>query len=278
MTSQSEEALYRLDSGRFVPTELTRGPWTPDAQHGGAPSALLAYVGETFEAPVDEAGRSALQVARVTVELMRPVPLTPLQVEARWLRPGRKVQLVGVSMHAGDSEVARATLLRVRRKAIPLPGSLPAEDRVQADAPAPPAGGVSSLPPWAHALSEPAFHSHAVEHRFVRGGFDVPGPSRDWIRLRIPLLSGQLTSPLCRVMAAADFGNGVSWELSRSDGYQFINPDLTVYLHRQPAGEWICLDAATYASDDGVGLAESMLFDERGPVGRSLQSLLLDRV
>jgi hypothetical protein len=57
----------------------------------------------------------------------------------------------------------------------------------------------------------------------------------------------------------------------------FINPDLTIYLHRRPAGEWVCLEAITYAQPHGIGMAESRLWDERGPIGRSVQSLLLDR-
>src|SRR5438128_2083518 len=87
--------------------------------------------------------------------------------------------------------------------------------------------------------------------------------------------AGEPTSPLCRVAAAADFGNGISWVLSRLEGYTFINPDLTIYLHRMPAGEWVCLEAATWPSPDGIGFCESRLWDERGLIGRALQSLLL---
>jgi hypothetical protein len=128
--------------------------------------------------------------------------------------------------------------------------------------------------PWG--TSGSAFHSDAVEHRFVAGGFDRPGPSTDWIRLRVPLVAGEPLSPLARVVAVADFGNGISWVLSRNDGYRFINPDLTVYLHRLPAGEWVCLEAATAVEAHGIGLAESRLWDEHGPIGRALQSLLLE--
>ena len=92
----------------------------------------------------------------------------------------------------------------------------------------------------------------------------------------MPLVAGEPTSPLCRVAAAADFGNGISWVLSRNDGYRFINPDLTIYLHRHPVGEWVALEAATTPTAR-LGLAESRLYDERGPIGRSVQSLLVER-
>lgn len=113
--------------------------------------------------------------------------------------------------------------------------------------------------------------------RFVRGTFAEPGPATAWIRLKVPLVARETTSGLSRVAAAADFGNGISWVLSRRDGYRFINPDLTLYLHRHPLGEWIALKATTSPDPLGVGLAESRLYDERGPIGRSIQSLLVER-
>lgn len=111
----------------------------------------------------------------------------------------------------------------------------------------------------------------------MRGSFEEPGPATAWIRLRVPLVAGEAISPLCRVATAADFGNGISWVLNRRDGYRFINPDLTIYLHRHPAGEWVGLESVTLPEPFGVGMAESRLYDERGPLGRSVQSLLIER-
>jgi hypothetical protein len=257
------EAIYEIDSERFVPTELARGPWTPEAQHGGPPAALLARALERYQ---DGEG---MFVARLTVELLRPVPLTLLTVVARMTRPGRKVQLIEASMNAGETEVARAVALRIRRADVELPSGL-----VASPPPAGPEQGKSIESPFA---GYAGFHNYGVEHRFVAGGFDRAGPATDWIRLRVPLIAGEPTSPLCRVVVAADFGNGVSWVLPRTEGYQFINPDLTIYLYRLPQTEWVCLEAATSAAGHGVGLAESRLWDETGPIGRSLQSLLIDR-
>ena len=259
-------AIYTPDGDRFVPTDLARGPWTPDAQHGGPPSALLALAAERFE----DGERTF--VARLTIELLRPVPLVPVVVRSRFTRPGRKVQLVESTLLAQDVEVARGVALRMRREAVPLPADLPA-----AAPPPGPRSGEASAPPWSQQIDYEAFHNRGVEHRFVAGGFMSAGPATDWIRLRVPLVAGEETSPLSRVAAAADFGNGVSWVLSRNDGYAFINPDLTIYLHRHPVGEWVCLDAATSVGPQGTGLAESRLFDEHGSIGRSVQSLLIER-
>jgi hypothetical protein len=264
------------DPNLYRPTELTRGPWSPDAQHGGPPSALLAMALEAHDD--DKASRrpdgsdDAMFVARLSVELLRPVPLAPLAVAVRVDRPGRKVQLLSATLSAAGKEVARATALRIRRAHIELPeGCFPS-----LEPPALPSSGYETSTPWRHG-NLPSFHSHAVDHRFVAGGFDRPGPATDWIRLRVPLVAGEETPPVSRVAAAADFGNGVSWTLSRVDGYVFINPDLTLYLHAYPAGEWVCLDAVTYPQPHGVGLAESRLWGEQGALGRSLQSLLIER-
>lgn len=261
-----DDALYLPDGDRFVSTDLTRGPWTPDAQHGGPPAALLARAIDR------EGGGDGMMVARLTVELLRPVPVAPLTVATRLARPGRKVQLVEASLRAGDVEVARATGLRIRTAVLPLPA--PSE----AGQPPPlPDTGTASLPPWAQAVSYRSFHRDGAEHRFVAGSFENPGPATDWIRLRVPLVAGESTPPLARAAAAADFGNGISWTLSRQEGWEFINPDLTVYLYRLPADEWVCLEAVTWTGPHGVGLAESRLWDRHGPLGRSLQSLLLER-
>lgn len=260
------DAIYLPEGDLLRPTPYARGPWTPEAQHGGPPAALLARAVERFEGGADKL------VARLTIELLRPVPLVPLAIRTRLVRPGKKVQIVEASLLAGDVEVARCTGLRMRRSAVPLPADLP---RV---APPPgPSSGQAGQPPWAAQVGYDAFHNRGVEHRFVAGSFAAAGPATDWIRLRVPLVAGEETSPLCRVVAAADFGNGVSWVLSRNDGYAFINPDLTVYLQRYPEGDWVCLDAATHVGPDGTGIAESQLFDERGPIGRSVQSLLIER-
>jgi hypothetical protein len=95
------------------------------------------------------------------------------------------------------------------------------------------------------------------------------------MRMGVPLLPGEEPSPLQRVLVAADSGNGVSAALDWRR-YLFINVDLSVHLHRMPEGEWVCLDAVTLPQPNGVGMADTALFDERGPIGRAAQTLLVD--
>ena len=259
------DALFRRDGAGFVPTELSRGPWSPDALHGGPVAALLAGLAEALPRP------GPMHPARLTVELLRPVPLAPLRGEARVLRPGKKVQLAESSLHAGSRELARATLLFVRSAELPLPE---VHGGGRAAVPPGPETVPRTRPAWDSGT--PAYHRDAVEHRVVRGAWGLPGPCTDWIRLRVPVVGGEAASPLQRTAAAADFGNGISGALPFGE-WRFINPDLTIHLQRLPRGEWVCLDAVTWPEGQGAGLAESELFDEAGRLGRSLQSLLLEK-
>src|SRR5919107_73071 len=82
------EAFFLLDGGRYAPTVLTRGPWDPGAQHAGPPAALLGRELERCEPS------EGTHLGRVTFEILRPVPLEPLEVDARVVRPGRSVELL----------------------------------------------------------------------------------------------------------------------------------------------------------------------------------------
>jgi len=260
------DALFRPDGDRFIPHDLTRGPWAPDAMHGGPVAALLARAVERVETP------GPMQGARLTVELLRPVRLVPLTVETRVLRPGKKVQWVEGRLLADGTEVARATLLRIRTAEIPWPART-AGGSTALPFPGPEAGTAVSAP-WSRDYP-PAYHSTATEHRVIRGTWGALGPSTDWVRLRLPIVPDETPSPLQRVAAVADFGNGISSALP-FESHRFINPDLTITLHRLPATEWVCLDATTYPEPHGVGVAESIVYDERGRIGHAAQTLLLE--
>jgi Thioesterase-like superfamily len=256
------DAFYEpLGGGRFRATEHTVGPWEPDAQHGGPPSALLGREIERCEP------RPGWLVARTTVEILGPVPVAELEVHARLTRPGRSVELLTAELSAGGRVVARAHAWRIRQD-----GAL----AVEASLSPPPSrpDDVRTLDVLAEEWS--AGYLRAMEWRYVSGEFDRPGPATLWARPRLPLVADEEVSPLQRVLLLADSGNGVSGELDLRQWY-FINPELTVHLYREPVGEWLCLDARTSLGPRGVGLAESRLYDERGAVGRGAQALLIAR-
>jgi hypothetical protein len=222
-------------------------------------AALLARTVESAPSP------APTQLVRLTVELLRPVPVRPLSVTATVTRPGKKVQIVEAMVSFEGAEVARARGLRIRV----APVDVPAQEPVPQSPPLP-AGAASPM------VGQPrtAF-ADAVELRFVTGGWEEPGPVTMWTRLTVPVVAGEQPSPMQRVAAAADFGNGVS-RIVDFDTHIFINPDLTVALSRLPDGEWIGFDTVSRLSGDGYGQAESLIFDHAGPVGRAVQSLLVE--
>jgi Thioesterase-like superfamily len=254
------DAFYVPEGGRFVPTELTRGPWDPDAQHAGPPSALLGRALERHEA---EGGR---QMGRVTFEILRPIPIAPLSVSVRTLRGGRSVELLEATLSDERGDVIRANAWRLRTRALDLPGDLARE-------PAPPGPEEGAERDFFPTGQDVGYHT-AIDLRFLSGGFLEAGPARVWMRLRVPVVEGEDPSPLQRVLAAADSGNGVSAALDYRR-FVFINTDLSVHLHRMPAGEWVLLDAVTTPEPEGVGMAESALYDERGRIGRAVQTLMV---
>jgi hypothetical protein len=259
-TSGAEAFFERLADERFAPTEYTRGPWDPGSQHAGPPAALLGRA-----VLLRPGARADMRVARINFEILRPVPLRPMAVTTRLLREGRSVELVEASLVPdGGDEVMRATALRIRT----VPGSAPEVVVADAALRAPETGRPQPFfpVPW-----EVGYHT-AMENRFATGAFVDKGAATCWLRMRVPLVAGEKPAPLDRVLVAADSGNGVSNVLDFST-HLFVNADLTVHLHRYPIGDWVCLDARTSIEADGVGMAESALHDERGPIGRAVQSL-----
>lgn len=254
------DAFYEPDGQRFISTPWTTGPWGPGLQHAGPPSALLARAFESFEP-------DGMLLARITIEILRPVPVAPLRIETTVARPGKKVQFLEGALFADDDCVARASAWRIRRAPAPV---------TTATDPGVPPGDPEQLTAMEFPDAVPKeCYVRAMELRFARGTFFEPGPAAAWGRSRIPLVAGEALSPAQRVLALADSGNGISLVLDMRT-HVFINTELTVHLFREPVGEWVCLDATTHLSADGVGLAESTLWDTRGRIGGGRQALFVD--
>lgn len=250
------EAIFERRGDHFVATSLARGPWDPNAQHGGAPAALIGGELERHEPNPD------LRVVRITYELLRPVPLGELHIHTEITRPGRRVQLLEATLSGPNGTVfVRARAVRVARA--PLGAGTPLEET-----PAGPETAQASPAPW----GAEALPGGAVEIRFTDGALTERGPATAWFRLRVPVIAGEEPTPLQRMLVAADFPNGISSELSW-DKWLFINPDLTVYMERDPVGEWVALKAHTRITEGGSALAQASIFDTQGRIGRSLQSL-----
>jgi Acyl-CoA thioesterase C-terminal domain/Acyl-CoA thioesterase N-terminal domain len=276
----------RQDDGQsFAPTGHARGPWDPRALHGGAPAALMTAAFERMRPGAE------LRIARLGFEFLRPIPLAPLKLSTRIVRPGRRVQELAGELTApcggdgGDGDgaqiVCRASALRVQE----VPAGIPASDEQPAGASSAQgaerdAPGAMGTPADGTAVRfsldgsrEPSFAASAMEMRWLDDPWTL-GPARVWMRLRHPLLPGEELTPLARLAASADFGNGVSAALP-FERFLFINADLSIHLQRPPRGEWIGLQARTLLHGGGTGLAESVLHDVHGPVGRAFQTLVV---
>ena len=254
-------SLFVPDGDTWVPTDNARSPWGPDALHGGTAAALIARDMER-----DAEG---MRLVRLSIELLKPIPTAPLTLTTRTTRPGKKVQLVETTITSGGAEVTRAVGLRVRRATLDLPA-----DSVDEGEPMPPPdSGRLFRMKWPYT----AFHTDGMELRFVEGEFMSRGPAAAWFRLREPVVPDEEPSPFMRVAAAADFGNGLSQMLPMGE-WLFINPDLTVTVHREPDGEWIGVRARTFLDGSGAGLSETELHDVHGRVGRGTQSLFVNPI
>lgn len=255
-----DEAFYLPTSrpGVFESTGATVGPWDPNLQHGGPPSALLARAAETTESAWPGT------VVRMAVEILGPVPAAEVTINSQVVRSGRSVEMIEAELVAGARTAVKARAWRIRAAALDLPDTVPSAQ----PAPAMPSG--SDEVPWGAPFLD------AMELREAAGSWREPGAATCWFRQRIPLVAGEEPSGLQRLMAVADCGNGLSNVLA-FDGWTFINPDLTVHLERYPQGEWICLEAATSIDPSGFGLAQSTLYDTHGSVARGAQSLFVSQ-
>ncbi|NUW30686.1 thioesterase family protein [Nonomuraea sp. SMC257] len=252
-------AMYEaLGAGRYLATESTQGPWDPGAQHMGPVTALIAHE------LAATAPRPGLELSRLVVDVFGPVPVGELEVRTDVARDGKRVQCLSASVSSGGREHCRATAWRIRESstpATPVPGP-------PAPVPPPSPGQRDS---W---LGSGFGYGRAMDWRFVTGHPLEVGPATVWGRLTVPLVEGEETTPLERLAVFADSGNGVSPAVDFAT-HLFVNVDLTISLFRAPAGEWICMDAATVVGPSGRGLTRSTLYDESGEVGTATQTLFV---
>lgn len=248
--------LFARDGNFFVPTTIARGPWTEHATHGGPPGALLAHAIESQRTDPE------LFVSRITIDLFRPVPIKPLELRTNLVREGKRIKLVDAFILSDGVAVARASGLMLRKN----PG-MSGETTLSAS---------RSIPPWEsvpvkHFIDEPLegverFHAVMQVRRI-----DPPRqgePMAAWIKLPVTLLPDTPLTPLERVSGVADFSSAMGM-LSRGVRASFINADISIALHREPEGEWICLESAGRGDHDGISSSSVHLHDSRGLFGHA---------
>ena len=253
-----ESSFYEAAGpGSYLATAASSGPWDPAAQHGGPPSALAARELERHE-PAD-----GMRLARVAVDILRPVPVGRITARTRTVRPGKRVALLETVLESDGQEVLHARGWRLAISDVPPISS------AEPVAPMPDKGEPARFP-GAHVDG----YLSNVDWRFVYGNFADPGPCRAWARSRLPLLPGEELSPMVRALLLADCGSGISSALDPRE-FIFINVDLTVILQRDLAGDWLMLDAVSTMGGTGTGLCETVLADPAGIAGAAVQTLLV---
>jgi hypothetical protein len=259
MKSGSDGSFY-LPTGpsdRFESTAATAGPWSSEAQHGGPPSALLT---RGLEQLVD----ADRVIGRISIDLLGPVPVGPLSVSRSVVRPGRAVSLLTASLY---DETAGRECATARAWVLPRADSGPGVSEPLSHGPAD--GVATPLPPsWSHGYVD------SVEWRWVKGAVNESGPATVWMRPLRPLVPGEELVGVPLLMTCIDSASGASAVLDPAE-WSFMNTDLTVIVLREPVGEWVCLDAETTLTSTAVGVATSTVYDERGIVARSVQTLLI---
>jgi hypothetical protein len=257
-------SAYVATAGGWRAGELTRGPWDPGHQHAGPPSALVAREVLRAAAPLGLA-----HLARLTANMLRPIPIAELSIAVATDYAGRNAAHFSATVSAEGKEVMRCTALVQREVPLALPEGL--QGHPLPKAPRTPEESPPGRFPF-HS-DERVGYSQLVETR-VAAGEMFRGPCAIWFRLRHPLVEGEAPSGAERVAVAADSGNGISAILDFRK-FVFVNTDLTINLLRQAKGEWVCLEARTLFGPDSSGFAESRIYDEEGLIGRGTQSLVV---
>src|SRR5690606_11414804 len=254
--SHESASVFARRGEDWFANDISRGPWGPNAQHGGAPCGLVTHLAESHFG-------EGWQMSRLTVDLLRPVPLGHLQARVETME-GRSTARALVSLYAEDREAVRATVMLQRTGCI----ELSADITVPEPAPFPGPHACSEAMRFSSARQSTLlqYHGAAIDSRVARGDRSQHGPLAAWMQQKVPFIDGVPNSPAVRVAAVADFGSGLSWVLP-FDKFLFSNADVSISLLRAPVGEWVGVDAVSRFADCGTGSAVSALYDEKGYIG-----------
>jgi len=260
-TDLSQLAYFRQSAdGAFVGNDPARGPWSADHCHAGPVSGLIVRAAET------EVGADKM-LTRLTVDLLRPLPLAGLRVAVETTRHTKTLATTRVTVHdLDDTLCATATTMHLVRRDLGQVANIDLHPPQLEDA----VTGPFPIGETRHNL--PGFANYC-EVLYPKGGNQGPGPKTVWMRTPT-LLEGEAQSPIQGLCPLADCGNGISWNAPTTE-MGFMNTDLTVQIHREPVSDWLASDSLCHWQPSGIGMSQSVLYDAKGPVGTALQTLVL---
>ena len=256
-------SLFVQDGNVFTPTDKALGPWGAGLLHGGATAGLIGHALE------EASSRNELQFSRVSLDMFRPVPNSPLTVESSIVRDGKRVQLIDISIIGNGKEVARGTGLKMLPVNIELPDGMTVSSETLPD---PESIATTSLMGKIDTENFPPGLHFQLESKKV-SGFVARGEGESWFRMPIPVVDHIPMSPFVHMCLISDFGNGTGqFMVKKSAGS--INTDITLYLHRLPESEWVGFSSKAHMQLNGIGVILTQLCDTKGPVGHISQAIM----
>lgn len=259
------DCFFTIIDEWFKPTSHTRGPWHEDHCHAGPPTGMIARSIEQLN--------PEQKLVRLTVNLLRPIPFAGFRISAEITRQGRIVSTSSASLIDADNKVC-ATAVALQMTPQPEQDLTPDNQfPKQVDYGKHSEASIGEFPIQKTLHGKASFINDGVVVKYPAGQSHKPGPTTAWMKT-VPLLANETPSAFQRICPLADCGNAFGrnaepWEVN------FMNPDLTILLHRDPIGDWLGSNSSAYWEPNGIGMADAQLFDETGTVGRALQTLLL---
>lgn len=262
------DSIFTRDGTAWVPTSAARGPWG-ETLHGGAPAALLCHA-------LEEGADGRFPLARLTLDLFRPVPAAPLEVSVRTLRAGRRLLVQEAILTSGGTELVRATSvhgdqIQLPETVQPPPSPLPSPDGIEE----------VSLAASVRAGRGESFAGQDGLHfrLMVRPieGLGAVGHGTAWLRLPLDLAPGIPLTPTTHLAACSDFANGLGQRRIAVEGgtVGFINADISLHLLRAPAANRIGMASRNESHAGGRGIVSAECWQEDGLVARVTQTVLV---
>jgi len=232
------EAFFTVDGDSYLPGGLTRGPW--GATMGGQiVGGLLAWGIERSGIEPD------LQPARITIDLLRPVLLEPVQLQTSVQREGRRVKLVDGTLVQNGQTVARAGVLFLRRGDHPN-GQVWSPPVRMPPLPTNSAGFPADMPffIWGYGATREGTPGIATDE-----WEQSHSQKFAWARVFRPMVQGHPLTPFTRLAFAGDITSSLThWGTS---GLRYINAEYSVTASRLPGGEFVGLAAQSHYGTAG---------------------------
>ncbi len=192
------------------------------------------------------------------------------------IREGGRIKVVDTEFISGGVSQARAVVQLLKRTEkpaseiwappswdAPSPHALPAPD------PRPRADGRPGMMWETRSISGASmFGNGGQRERNI-------SPRRAWIRDVRQMIEGEEMTPFCRVAIVSDIASPFAH--SGTNGLDYINTDVTLYLHRVPVSEWIGVETLDHQSSDGIATGVVRFYDEEGPIGTGSTAALAQK-